>query len=201
MSIHLNTIGRNSYWRKFINHSSIDGNGRTKPYFRKGEHINMSDSSPTPLLLRASDIAAQASTFSHPWNPNSSICGTQISRLVGLKRTGFSLAKLAPGKESFVYHSHQREEEWIYILSGRGMAEIDGQEFEVSAGDFMGFPTPSVAHHLRNPFEQELVYLMGGENLDAEVADFPLLGKRMVRVGGDIQIYDVSDAKPFGSLA
>jgi uncharacterized cupin superfamily protein len=27
-----------------------------------------------------------------------------------------------PGKESFVYYSHQREEEWIYVLSGRGIA-------------------------------------------------------------------------------
>jgi uncharacterized cupin superfamily protein len=47
---------------------------------------------------------------------------------------------MPPGKESFVYHSHHREEEWIYVLSGRGVAEIDGEEFEVGAGDFMGFP-------------------------------------------------------------
>ncbi|MGH9891065.1 MAG: cupin domain-containing protein [bacterium] len=55
------------------------------------------------------------------------------------------------GKESFTYHSHHREEEWIYILSGQAIAEIDGAEYEVGPGDFMAFPTPSVAHHLRNP--------------------------------------------------
>jgi uncharacterized cupin superfamily protein len=152
------------------------------------------------FLLRAREIAEQETTFSHPWNPNSSITGTQMSRLVGLKRSGVSLAKIPPGKESFIYHAHVREEEWIYIISGRGIAEIDDEEFEVSAGDFMGFSTPSVAHHLRNPFDEELVYLMGGENLDIEIADFPRLGKRMLRRKGNIEIYDISSAKSFGPL-
>jgi uncharacterized cupin superfamily protein len=106
----------------------------------------------------------------------------------------------APGKQSFVYHSHHREEEWIYVLSGRGVAEIDGEEFEVGAGDFMSFPAPQVAHHLRNLYEEDLVYLMGGEVLDVDVADFPRLGKRMVRRGRDVEIYDASDAKEFGPL-
>jgi uncharacterized cupin superfamily protein len=39
-----------------------------------------------------------------------------------------------------VYHSHQSEEEWLYILSGRGVAEIDGEEMDVAAGAFMAFP-------------------------------------------------------------
>ena len=51
-----------------------------------------------------------------------------LSRLTGLKHSGVNLARIAPGKESFVYHSHQREEEWLYILSGTGTAEIDGHE-------------------------------------------------------------------------
>jgi uncharacterized cupin superfamily protein len=152
------------------------------------------------FILRSAEIVEKTASFSHPWNPNSLIIGTQISRLTGLKRTGVSLAKIPPGKESFIYHSHDREEEWIYIISGRGIAEIDGEEFEVSAGDFMGFPTPSVAHHLRNPFDEELVYLMGGENLDVEIADFPRLGKRMLRREGNIEIYDTSSAQSFGPL-
>jgi len=64
----------------------------------------------------------------------------------------------------------------------------------------MGFPTPSVAHHLRNPFSEDLVYLMGGENRDMEVADFPKLGKRMIRRIDGIDIFDLSDRKVFGPL-
>jgi uncharacterized cupin superfamily protein len=108
--------------------------------------------------------------------------------------------RVPAGKESFIYHSHYREEEWIYIISGRGVAEIDGEEFEVAAGDFMGFPTPGVAHHLRNPYDEDLVYLVGGENHEVEIADFPRLGKRMIRRGQDAEIYDTSDAHSFGPL-
>ena len=118
----------------------------------------------SPYLLRAADIDASAQTVSHPWNPLSEIHGTMLARTLGLTRTGVSLARIRSGKESFVYHSHRYEEEWIYILSGKGVAEIDGHEYEVAAGDFMAFPTPSVAHHLRNPFADDLVYLMGGES-------------------------------------
>lgn len=157
----------------------------------------MADDKPNLNLLRAADIERHVQSFSHPWNPRSEIRGAMLGRMVGLKRTGVSLARLAPGKESFVYHSHQLEEEWIYILSGRGRALIDGSEFEVGAGDFMAFPTPSVAHHLINAGPQELVYLMGGENRDVEIADFPTLGKRMLRLGQGIDVYDTKDAKPF----
>ena len=152
------------------------------------------------FVVRAEEVEEEASWFSHPWNPNSELLGTRLSSLVGLSRVGVSRVRVPPGKESFVYHSHHREEEWIYVLSDRGVAEIDGEEQEVAAGDFMGFPAPQVAHHLRNPFDEDVVYLMGGEALDVDVADFPRLGKRMVRRGQDVEVYDISDDQGFGPL-
>ena len=152
------------------------------------------------FLVKADEVTDKAAGFSDPWNPNSEIVGTRLSTLVGLLRTGVSLLRIPAKKESFVYHSHHREEEWIYVISGRGIAEIDVEEFEVASGDFMGFPTPSVAHHLRTPYEEDLVYLVGGENLDVEIADFPWLGRRMLRRGQDVDIYETSDARSFGPL-
>jgi uncharacterized cupin superfamily protein len=160
----------------------------------------MSDGDEFSGLVRAVAIEDGEETFSHPWNEKSEITGTRMSQLAGLSRTGVSRVRIAPGKESFAYHSHQFEEEWIYILSGRGVAKVDGTEYELAAGDFVAFPTPSVAHLMANPFDEELVYLMGGETLDHEVADFPELGKRMVRTGSDIAIYNLEDGRPFGPL-
>ena len=148
-------------------------------------------------LLRAKDIKEKESTFSHPWNHKSEITGTHMSRLAGLTRTGVSLVRIPPSKESFAYHLHHREEEWIYILSGRGVALIDGDEYGLASGDFVAFPTPSVPHNLANPFETDLVYMMGGENLEHEVADFPEEGKRMIKLGSKIEIYELSGGKPF----
>lgn len=119
---------------------------------------------------------------------------------VGLKRIGLHLLRIPPGKESYVYHAHHAEEEFVFILSGRGVAEIDTESYEVGPGDFMGFPAPSVGHHLCNPYGEDLVYLAGGERAPAEIADFPRAGKRMVRVGANVSIYPLEAAIPFPGL-
>ncbi|HEV7732536.1 MAG TPA: cupin domain-containing protein [Candidatus Binatia bacterium] len=152
----------------------------------------------SPLLLHAADIAASDEmTFRHPLNPASEIHLRMISGVVGLQRVVLTIGRVPPGRESFVYHSHQHEEEFVFILGGRGLLEIDGTEHEVGPGDFAGFPTPSAAHQLRNPFDTDLVYLMGGERREMEVADFPRLGKRLVRSGSEMQVVDTADLKSF----
>ena len=58
-----------------------------------------------------------------------------LSRLAGMSRAHVSLVRLPPGKDSFAYHAHMLEEEWIYIVSGRAIAEIEGKTAEVGPGD------------------------------------------------------------------
>ncbi|AKJ06440.1 putative cupin superfamily protein [Archangium gephyra] len=150
----------------------------------------MSEKKPTasssPLSRAADRTRATEQSQQHPLNPNSEVHGHSLSELVGMRRTGVHLLRIPPGKESFIFHSHQLEEEWMYVLSGRGIAEIDDTQHEVGPGDFLGFAAPSVGHHLRNPFSEDLVYLSGGERREMEVADFPRHNKRMIRVGGTL---------------
>ena len=151
-------------------------------------------------LLKASDInSMDAFEFHHPLNPNSEIYLRFLGRAVGLKRIGVTIARVPPGKESFIYHSHQNEEEWVYILSGRGIAEIGDMEYEVEPGDFMGFGLPQQPHHLRNPFNEDLVYLIGGEAGRLDVGVFPRLGKRVIRDGESAYIFDESALQLFWS--
>lgn len=104
----------------------------------------MSDE-PTPKpLLTAADIAAcPEARIRHPWNPNSEVYLKRLAQDAGLRRIAVTLARVPPGKESFVYHSHERDEEFLFILSGRGRAEIDDRLYEVGPGDFMGFTRPA----------------------------------------------------------
>ncbi len=148
---------------------------------------------PHPLVRAQAIAELQAFPFSHPLNPKSEIHMRSLSRATGLQRIGVTIGRVPPGKESFCYHFHHGEEEFIYVLSGRGIAEIGEQEFEVGPGDFMGFTAPSVGHQLRNPFDQDLVYLMGGENREVEIADFPRLRKRLIRSGNDISLLNWDD--------
>ncbi|MBE9139192.1 cupin domain-containing protein [Nodosilinea sp. LEGE 07088] len=149
-------------------------------------------------LLKASEInSMDAFEFHHPLNPNSEVYLRFLGRAVGLKRIGVTIACIPPGKESFIYHAHQNEEEWVYILSGQGIAEIGDMEYEVEPGDFMGFGLPQQPHHLRNPFSEELVYLMGGEAGRLDVGVFPRLGKRVIRDNESAYIVDESALQLF----
>ncbi|HWA00661.1 MAG TPA: cupin domain-containing protein [Caulobacterales bacterium] len=152
-------------------------------------------------LWRKGEIAPHARPFSQKLNPNSLFRATALSRLAGMERAHVSLVRLPPGKDSFANHAHMLEEEWLYIISGRAIAEIDGQSYEVGAGDFMGFATPSVPHLLRNTFDQECVYLMGGEDKPIDVVTYPDLGKRflLMQTEKGTEFYELGEPqKPFG---
>lgn len=146
----------------------------------------------------AADIAEAEETGAHPWNPDSLMHGTHLSRLAGLARVGISRIALPPGKESFVYHLHHYEEEWVYVLSGNGEADINDETVAIGQGSFLAFPTdPPVAHLLRNTGDEPLVCLMGGENREFEVADYPRHNKRMLRRGTTVEIYALDGATEF----
>ena len=156
-------------------------------------------------LVRAADLAEmEESSFQHPLNARSKIFVRSLSEAAGMEQMGVHVGRIPPGRESFAYHTHHYEEEFLYILAGRGMAEVDGEEFEVGPGDFLGFGVRqkadeqgSVAHHFRNPFDEDLVYLMGGERRDYEIADFPRLRKRLIRDRQRAWFVDIADLDEF----
>jgi uncharacterized cupin superfamily protein len=148
-----------------------------------------------PLWTAAELAAAPEMHIRHPFNPNSDVYLRSLGRPTGLKRLSLSLARVPPGRESFIYHAHERDEEFLYILSGRGRAEIGSEIFEVGPGDLMGFPTPSVAHHLLNPYEEDLVYLMGGEHSGLDIGTFPKIGKRILFTERQILVIDEAAAR------
>jgi uncharacterized cupin superfamily protein len=151
-------------------------------------------------IVRAAQAWEKATTFHHPLNPDSEINGARLGAIAGLERVAVNIARIPPGKESFIYHRHAAEEEWIYILEGRGQAETDGELDEVGPGDFVGYPC-GVAHTLRNVGDVDLVYLMGGLHSDLEIAVFPHLKKRLLRVGDKVEIADEAAISAFPPTA
>jgi uncharacterized cupin superfamily protein len=138
----------------------------------------MSKTEAPPFLIHNGDDKDGVHTVNHPWNDKSHITMNELARRTGLSRAIVKHAVIPPGKESFVYHAHHTDEEWVYVLSGEGVAEVDGADYALKPGDFLGFSAPSVAHHLRNDSDADLILLMGGEAHEVEIADFPKLGKR-----------------------
>lgn len=149
-----------------------------------------------PHRLSAAEIAAMPEVRrTHPLNSKAVRHTKSISDALGLSHIGVHLVRVAPGDETTEFHLHQVEEEFIYILSGRGIAEIGEHQVEVSAGDFMAFTAPSLPHAMRNPFDEDLVYLMGGDRQPIEICDYPRLQKRQFRNGSDRQLVDWENLK------
>ena len=147
--------------------------------------------------LSAAEIAAAPEVHvRHPLNPASDAYLRSLGRFAGLQRTALTLARVPPGRESFIYHSHERHEEFLFILSGRGRAEIGGETIEVGPGDFMGFPAPSVAHHLTNPYERGSGLSHGGEHGGFDIGNFPRVGKRVIFERERIQMLEEKDLQP-----
>lgn len=160
----------------------------------------MSDTSRN--LIGAEEIAALPEIEGHHrLNPESEFYFRSLSALAGLQRIAVHLYRLPPGREPAEYHSHRYEEEFFYILSGRGRAIIDGKEHEVGAGDFIAFPTPSVAHTFRNDSDGDLLYLAGGERREFEIGEFPRRGKLVIRDRGRAYIVSRDNFEDFTPAA
>lgn len=136
-------------------------------------------------LLHKADIEQIAETrHRHVLDPEAQRLTRSLGDATGLKTIGVHLVRLEPGRESTVYHFHHQDEEWIYILSGSGVAEIGEEKRDVGAGDFMGFVAGSAPHTLTNPHGVDLVYLVGGNRCPIDTCDYPRHGMRRYRVDG-----------------
>jgi len=149
-----------------------------------------------PALLSAAAIRRmREEKFVHFLNPEAIRYTRSLGDACGLATIGVHLVRLKPGDDSTEYHFHHQDEEWVYILSGRGVAEIGRKKYKIGAGDFMGFVAGSEPHAMRNPFKTDLVYLVGGNRWPMDVCDYPRIGKRRYRMNGDNAYIDMAALK------
>ena len=154
---------------------------------------------PSPHLISAAAIQGHPEhRFQHPLDVKAIRQTKSISDWVGLQRLGVHIVRVESGHCSTQFHTHHHEEEFIYILSGQGIAEIGEATYDIGPGDFLGFTAPSLPHSLFNPFSADLVYLMGGERRPFDICDYPRLRQRLIRSGEQRQLYDWDDAQSFG---
>lgn len=135
-------------------------------------------------FLSAKEIAAMPERqHQHQFNDNAVRLTRSIGAALGLERIGVHIVRLTPGRDSTTHHYHDADEEFIYILSGSGIARIGTEERPVGSGDFMAFTAPSAPHSLRNPerSDEDLVYLVGGERRYPDVVHYPEADKVMIK--------------------
>ena len=89
----------------------------------------MSDADEIPCLLRAETIAATPERRDvHQFNENAVRMTRSLAEPLGLQRLGVHIVRLESGRDSTTFHFHEADEEFIYILEGRGIARIGAHE-------------------------------------------------------------------------
>ena len=92
----------------------------------------------------------------------------------GLDQFGVNMTELAPGAASALRHWHEREDEFVYILSGHPTLITEAGEVRLNPGDCAGFKagTPD-AHALVNHGDTPVVYLEVGSRSRGETCHYP----------------------------
>ncbi len=139
---------------------------------------------PFPLLTAAAIATMEEIRRVHVLNKRAIRHGKSLGDAVGMTDMGIHLVRIAPGDESTEYHTHYCDEEFVYILSGHGIAEIGARKTKVGPGDFMGFTVKSLPHGLKNPYKEDLVYLMGGTRKAIDISEYPRSRKRAYKFDG-----------------
>ncbi len=121
----------------------------------------------------------------HFLNPEAKRNNKSLGDLTGLTGLGFHKIEVPPGAYSTEFHRHYYEDECTYVLAGEGEVRIGDTWYEITAGDFIGYPKGGDAHTMKNTGAGALVCLVAGQRLAHDVGDYPDLGKRLYRNTGE----------------
>lgn len=108
----------------------------------------------------------------------------------GLMRMGVHVRAVEPGFAGTNRHFHTVEEEWSYILAGRGTVRIGPLRMPVEPGHFIAFPPGPRPHHFIAEGEETLVFLEGGERRPSEDACWYPDARKFSRAREPVEPYE-----------
>lgn len=145
------------------------------------------------LILSKKQIAQLDETVNvHQFNTKAIRHGKSLGDLVGLTRMGIHMVRVEPGDETTQYHNHENSDEFVYILAGEALLELDGESHRLNEGDFVGFPAGGACHGMKNSGRGDLVYLMGGGRPDMDICNYPKIQRRMYNIKGVKEFVDLA---------
>lgn len=131
-------------------------------------------------VVQVSDVPEQVQMMGERWGGAYKPLTPDMSARGG--RLGVNLMRVPPGRAAVPFHSHLREDEVFYVLSGRAVLRYGEEICEIGPGDCISCPAgQGVAHQIANPFDEDVVYLSIGTNDPHEVCVYPDNGKVLVR--------------------
>jgi uncharacterized cupin superfamily protein len=108
----------------------------------------------------------------------------------GMTHMGVHVRSIEPGLAGTHRHCHTVEEEWSYVLGGRGTVRIGHLRIPVWPGHFVGFPPGPRPHHFIASGNEPLVLLEGGERRPKEDGGWYVDARKLWRNGGFVEPYE-----------
>jgi uncharacterized cupin superfamily protein len=97
----------------------------------------------------------------------------RLGNAAGLTQFGVNLLRLPPGSWSSQRHWHEREDEFVYVISGEVTLVTDGGAEVLRAGDCAGFKAgDSDGHCLQNRTDRDAIALEIGSRAAGETAHY-----------------------------
>ena len=127
--------------------------------------------------IKALDIIPNATKTVYPKILADRITGREKRKLgdyFGLVNFGVNLTHLAPQSISALFHEHQQQDEFVYLLQGQAVVVVGDDEWNLSAGECIGFPKGSgIAHQIRNDSSETVVFLEIGDRTRGDKVSYP----------------------------
>ena len=141
-----------------------------------------------PIAIDARDVPARAVVSFYPEPFNARMAGRQKRQLgdfFGLSNFGVNLTRLAPNAMSSLRHSHAKQDEFVYVVSGHPTLHTDRGRVRLAPGMCAGFKAGTGdAHHLHNETAEEVLYLEIGDRTPDEQVSYPDDDLQFVRAAG-----------------
>jgi uncharacterized cupin superfamily protein len=130
-----------------------------------------------PPARRALDVPLPLKQTNYPEPFASAVRGREKRRLgdaFGLSNFGVNLTCLKPGAISSVRHSHNKQDEFVYVLEGSPTLVTDVGPTKLEPGMCAGFKADSGdAHHLKNETMEDVWYIEIGDRSPGDQATYP----------------------------
>jgi uncharacterized cupin superfamily protein len=118
-----------------------------------------------PAVTHWRDILEKDTDNSYPGSDEKHSIGARFGRKARFSRLGVHFEVLKPGRRTSWPHAERDEEEFVYVVSGKVDAWIDGHIHQMLEGDLVGFPSGTgITHVIINNSGRDAHLLVGGES-------------------------------------
>lgn len=126
--------------------------------------------------IRAEDVEARKGETIYPKQFASAVAGRTKRRLgdvFGLTNFGINLTHLDPGAVSALIHWHSVQDEFIYVLEGVATVVFGDTEYQLTAGDCIGFKAGTgTGHQVVNRTDERVTFIEVGDRSPGEKGEF-----------------------------